>query len=95
MNFTLDSASNIDGTYFHDVTISVSYDTLIKVLGEPHFENDPSDKSRYEWFFTSDDGKPATLYDWKVYSSNPKIWHVGALDKNTAVSFKNWLYSKV
>ena len=90
MNFTINPDADINGTSFHDVTINCSFKQLVNKLGEPHCYNSSEDKVRYEWFFTSDNGKVVTLYDWKTYSSAPSLWHVGGLNKQETVLFKNW-----
>ena len=91
MNFKLNPDADVNGTSFHDVTINVSFKTLVNKLGEPHCIGDVDDKVRYEWYFTSEDGRNVTLYDWKTYSSSPNFWHIGGLNKEDTVMFKNWI----
>lgn len=90
MNFIANLDADVNGTSFHNVTINCSFKQLVNKLGEPHFQNSSEDKVRYEWFFTSDTGKSVTLYDWKTYSSAPNIWHVGGLNKEETVLFRDW-----
>jgi hypothetical protein len=90
MNFKLNPDANIGGTSFHDVTINHSFDGLVSKLGEPHCVGDYEDKVRYEWFFTSEDGRNVTLYDWKEYSDKPEVWNVGGLNKADTELFKRW-----
>jgi len=90
MNFRPNPNGDVDGTSFHGVTIQESFDFMVKRLGEPHSENHPDDKVRYEWIFFSDDGRAVTIYDWKSGSSRPKIWNVGGLSKEITVLFKEW-----
>lgn len=90
MKFVANPNANVNGTSFHDVVINCSFKHLVNKLGQPHYENHPDDKVRYEWFFTSEDGRAVTLYDWKTYSSAPSLWHVGGLNKEETVLFKNW-----
>ena len=90
MNFHLNPDADVNGTCFHDVTIRCSFATLVKKLGEPHCMGDYEDNIRYEWFFTSEDGKNVTLYDWKSYSDNPTVWNVGGLNKSDTEVFRSW-----
>lgn len=90
MKFESNPVADISNTSFHDVTIRESFDFMVKMLGEPHSENDPEDKVRYEWIFTNSDGRPVTVYDWKSYSNKPKMWHIGGLNKEDTLQFKQW-----
>lgn len=91
MNFIINPDADINGTSFYEVTINSSFDNLVKKLGEPHCEGSSDDKVRYEWFFTNEAGRPVTLYDWKSYSDNPSVWHVGGLNKEDTLAFKRWI----
>jgi hypothetical protein len=93
MEFKQDPEAKVIGTSFHDVTIRESFAFMVKALGEPHSENDPDDKVRYEWVFTNSDGRSVTVYDWKSNSSKPNIWHVGGLNQEDTVLFKHWFSS--
>lgn len=90
VSFTSNPEADVDGTSFHDVTIRCNFDLLVKKLGEPHSVGSYEDKVRYEWRFTSDDGRNVTLYDWKAYSDKPNIWHVGGLFKPDTEMFRDW-----
>ncbi len=92
MNFNLDPEADINGTSFHNLVINENYHNLVKMLGDPHVENYPEDKIRYEWYFTSEDGSGIALYDWKQHSNSPKTWNIGSRSKESALQFKEWFY---
>jgi hypothetical protein len=92
MNFNQNPDADVNGTSYHDVQIQMKFDWLVALLGKPHRENDCEDKVQYEWFFTSEDGQPVTLYDWKSNSTNPNIWNVGGHSYKITSQFRDWLY---
>lgn len=57
-----------------------TYDRLVERLGEPTFVG--GDKTTVEWAIAFDDGKVATVYDWKTYDTpmGTYDWHVGGHD---------------
>jgi hypothetical protein len=52
------------GTSAQDETRDMSYNEIVKLLGEPHRYRD-GDKVAYEWVLVFDDGSVGVLYDWK------------------------------
>ena len=83
--------SSIDGTSFHNITITASVNDLINVLGEPTFQgNTGEDKVNFIWDMETDDGDVFTLYSWKEYRKISDIeiieWHIGA--RNRSISNK-------
>lgn len=88
MNFISNPDADVCGTSFHGVTIHQSLGSLLNKLGAPHYEG--GDKTQYEWFFTSEDGRVITLYDWKSYTDNPSVWNVGGLNKVDTEMFRSW-----
>jgi len=77
--FTVNSKNtSVQGTSFKG-HVCTTYDKLVKILGEPK-EGSSDGKTTCEWRLEFEDGKVATIYDWKV-GSTPKDeynWHVGA-----------------
>jgi hypothetical protein len=58
----------VNGSSFHNVTIKTSVNELIRVLGEPTYQNnDGEDKVNFEWVCETIDGDVVTIYDWKEY----------------------------
>ena len=89
MNFIANPDADINFTSFHGVTLELSYPTMVKLLGQPHYRD--GDKTQYEWFFTGEDGNSVTVYDWKSYAEFPNVWNVGGLSKEITQQFKNWV----
>jgi len=57
-------------TSFHDVVIKTTINELVRVLGEPQFQNNcGEDKVNVEWDCLNKNGKLVTIYDWKEYRS--------------------------
>ena len=76
MKKTEKSANN---TSFHNVVIETTISKLVKVLGEPTYQqNSGEDKVNVEWICETIDGDVVTIYDWKEYRS---------LDENEKISF--------
>jgi hypothetical protein len=71
-----------NGSSFHNTTLSCKAKDLIKILGEPTYEdNTGEDKVNLEWVCETQDGEVFTIYDWKEYraiNSDEEIeWHIG------------------
>jgi len=61
-------SNNTSGTSFYGVTLTVTPQKLIDVLGEPDFfGNDGSDKTNMEYSLETEDEIAFTIYDWKEY----------------------------
>ena len=81
--------------------------TELQILFGPPAEGDQC-KVSTEWTFKSE-GKFFSIYDWKstdLYDDNlPSVedlrslpshdWHIGAVDKESAQRFKNWVEKKL
>jgi hypothetical protein len=86
------TTQSVNGTSFHDTTISATPNELVALFGEPtHNTNDGQDKVNMEWELETTKGKPITIYDWKEYrviDEDELIeWHIGghsALDTEEA-----------
>jgi hypothetical protein len=52
------------GTSAQDETRDMSYNEIVKLLGEPHLYRD-GEKVAYEWVLVFDDGSIGVLHDWK------------------------------
>lgn len=75
-----------NGTSFFGVTIKISVEELICLLGEPQFEeNDGNDKVNFNWDCELETGEVFTIYDWKEYrkiSDFEQIeFHIGSRTK--------------
>ena len=71
-----------NGTSFYNSTIKTTIGELIRVLGEPTYQqNTGDDKVNVEWICERENGDIVTIYDWKEYRSldiNEKIeFHLG------------------
>jgi hypothetical protein len=71
-----------DGTSFHNVMIKTTIGELVRVLGEPTYQqNTGDDKVNVEWICETIYGDVVTIYDWKEYrslSENEEIlFHLG------------------
>lgn len=74
--------ADVNGTSFHDSTVTASLEQLEKAFGPAHSDGDGYKVSN-EWSFEHD-GNPVTLYDWKEgrFPRNRQIeWHVGGHNK--------------
>ena len=74
---------SVNGTSFHNVTITTTVNHLTEILGKPDLGD--GEKTNYEWNCETEDGKPFTIYDWKEYG-RPGVYsriefHIGAHDK--------------
>lgn len=79
------TSQNLNGTSFHDSTITASLTQLKTICGEPTCYGDTDDKVQYEWDMETADGTPFTIYDWKEYrkfGANEMIeWHIGGFSR--------------
>jgi hypothetical protein len=87
---------SVDGTSFHDVTITTTINELTRVLGEPTYTGDFSEeKVTVEWICETKEGKVVTIYDWKEYRSigkDEKIqFHLGGHSKMHTLDAKDEL----
>jgi len=71
-----------NGTSFHNDVINLSYNELVKRIGEPTCGESVDGKTQKEWLMMTDDNIPFTIYDWKEYNrdvtdgDNVK-WNIG------------------
>lgn len=82
------------GTSFHDDIIMMSYNDLVKCIGEPNFNELSVDgKTQKEWNITTNDGVFFTIYDYRMshkISGNRKIeWHIGYSSYNEENNLKS------
>ena len=87
-------SNNTGGTSFHGVTLTVTPQKLIDVLGEPDFfGNDGSDKTNMEYSLETEDEIAFTIYDWKEYrplQMDEKIkFHIGGFSYLQCIEAKN------
>ena len=75
-----------NGTCFQGDFCS-SYGELLSTFGPPTYDTLSGDeKVQVEWILLFDDGRVATIYDWKEYETSVEYvttWHVGG--KNGAI----------
>ena len=58
------------GTSFHDTVITTTVNELVRVLGEPTYQQNTGDnKVNVEWICERENGDIVTIYDWKEYRS--------------------------
>lgn len=64
-----------------------TYDDIVKVLGEPHYVSDGSDKITAEWYIRFVDGPLVTIYDYKEEETPKGLydWHIGGISKNALI----------
>ena len=88
----LDSTETIkeDGNYISNNTcfqgaIECSHGLLVELFGPPTWDKESDDgKVKNEWVLLFDDGRVATVYDWKEYDlpvENITDWHIGGKNK--------------
>ena len=87
-------SNNTSGTSFHGVTLTVTPQKLIDVLGEPDFfDNDGQDKVNMEYNLETEDGIVFTIYDWKEYRplqmDETIEFHIGGFSYSQCVYAKN------
>lgn len=77
---------SLDGTSFHDNTITATLADLMNVLGAPDCTGDSNDKVQNEWELELEDGTVFSVYDWKEYrryTDTTEIeWHIGGMSEN-------------
>ena len=62
------SKHSAHGTSFYNTVIKTSVNELIRVLGQPQFEdNTGEDKTNFDFVCETKDGDVFTIYDWKYY----------------------------
>ena len=84
------------GTSFHDTVITTTVNELVRVLGEPTYQqNTGDDKVNVEWVCETIDGDVVTIYDWKEYRSlteDEEIeFHLGGCNLITTLDGKDEL----
>tara|TARA_R100001377_G_C3121514_1_gene86078 strand:- start:81 stop:371 length:291 start_codon:yes stop_codon:yes gene_type:complete len=89
-------SNNTSGTSFYGVTLTVTPQKLIDVLGEPDFfDNDGQDKVNMEYNLETEDGIAFTIYDWKEYRSlqmDQKVkFHIGGFSYTQCIEAKEEL----
>jgi hypothetical protein len=86
------TSKTINGTSFHNSTITTTLSDLKRVLGKPHYRGGFEDKVQNEWEMETNDGEVFTVYDWKTYrpyNDNELIdWHIGGHNKETTQQAK-------
>ena len=87
------------GTSYHDDVIRLSYNELVKQIGEPthSYGYEHFDKSQQEWKLMTDENVPFTIYDWKeheraVTDGDEVEWHIAHHNnKGDIKSIVTWL----
>lgn len=72
---------NIFKTCWTLSTIQATRTALCKAFGAPIDTSGAGDKVNFEWNIQFEDGRVATIYDWKedpVADDAPVTWHIGA-----------------
>jgi hypothetical protein len=84
MDFITSQQHPIETTGSHLIgVVEASYNMIKTAFGEP-FEGD-GEKTQAEWAIEFEDGTIATIYDWKEYTTPPKMvteWHIGGFNDN-------------
>jgi hypothetical protein len=78
------------GTYYQDC-VNTSYFELVEVFGEPDLQGSGDGKVQAEWIIEFEDGKVATIYDYKEYETSVEFvtdWHIGGKDSTIAPRVK-------
>lgn len=92
---------NWSESYHHDV-INMTYQDLVKRIGEPHYFERWDIETQCQWLFELGDLTHFRIYDWKegecdrhVTDGNIVEWHIGHDGKpGTIEKVKAWLHSK-
>ena len=87
--------------YYEDV-INMTYQELVKCIGEPHFYEEWDIDTQCQWHFELDDLTHFSIYDWKESYSYRHVtdgknveWHIGHDGKpGTLEKVKAWLHGK-
>lgn len=77
MSFTRKTYKDAIGTGYQG-EISITYNELVQVFGEP--DKGMDDKVKAEWTLKFSDGTIAIIYDWKFYDLQPEdvtLWNIG------------------
>lgn len=98
--YTVNSNStSINGTQYLGY-VSITYEELVKVLGQPK-GGSADGKTTCEWHIEFEDRSVATVYDWKIGHTPKDLynWHVGgrpgvALNHLEEVLEKQIIHSK-
>ena len=89
------------GAYYQDV-INMTYQELVKCIGEPHFFEKWDIDTQCQWHFELEDLTHFSIYDWKegecyrhVTDGKNVEWHIGHNGKpGTIEKVKVWLHNK-
>ena len=95
------------GTSYHNININTSYVKLCILFGGP--DEGDSYKVSSEWTFKGENGEFFSIYDWKatnlydtdsitvdqLRSLSTHDWHIGAVDRVSAIRFKEWVEKKL
>ena len=67
--------------------LQATYDTIVKILGTPTCGASGDNKTTCGWVLKDEDGKVATLYDWKTNTTplSPYNWHIGGFDDSAVL----------
>jgi hypothetical protein len=67
--------------------LQATYDTIVKILGEPTRGPSADNKTTCGWILKNEDGNVATLYDWKTETTplSPYNWHIGGFDDSAVL----------
>ena len=87
--------------YYQDV-INMTYQDLVKCIGEPHFVDEWDIDTYCQWHFELDDLTHFSIYDWKESNNYQHLtdgklveWHIGHDGKpGTIEKVKAWLHDK-
>jgi len=99
--FQKTSGMSACGTCLQDYMVASYYD-LVKVFGEPTYEDDTRDeKVNFEWVLT-DGENVVTIYNWKDYDGGRTAlddssyrWHLGGRNKMSALDLQEYFTAKL
>ena len=94
------SRHSAHGTSFYNTTITTSVNELIRVLGQPQFEdNTGEDKVNVEWGVITKQGIVGTIYDWKEYrrlgEDDIVQFHIGGNSEEDTLKVKSELMKSI
>ena len=89
MKFVTGNNVDTEGTCLQGY-VDVTYERLVAKLGKPRryarvmCDGENLEKVQVEWAIKFEDGKVATIYDWKDHRKPEQIgrWHIGGRDKH-------------